>query len=262
MYQRPSAPRTIGGVLDDSLRLYRASARDWWLPSLLLALISTAAAIYYVLRLGARPTPADMFALYRSPALVLGMLVRIVIAIWLYMTMLASMAATATGEALAVAGAFGKGLRLLPAAVLATILSVLAVGAGVVALVIPGLYVLGRLYFWPAALSIDRPDALGALGASWRMVKGHWWRTAAILTVLTFMLFAMFLVVGFVAGLMAAVARPTALSAIVVIQGVTGVLNVVIAPLFPAAAVATYLDLRLRAEGGDLEARVQDLKPG
>jgi hypothetical protein len=262
MYQRPNAPRTIGGVLDDSFRLYRATVRDWWLPSLLLALLSSAGAIFLTLRIGLRATPADLFAFYRSPPMLLALLVRIVLSVWFYMTVLAAIAAAAVGEEHSVRDAFGKGLRVTPFAIVAGILYGLAVLAGCVLLLIPGLYVLGRLQFWPVALVVGRPRPVDALAGSWRMVKGYWWRTVTILSVLLFMLLAMFLLIGFTAGLLVVVMRPNPTAAVIAAQGIAGLLNVVITPVFPAAAVATYLDLRLRAEGGDLESRVRDLKPG
>ena len=262
MYQRPSAPRTIGGVLDDSFRLYRSSARDWWLPSLLLAVISAIAATYVTLRLGIQPKPADMLAVYKEPAMLLSLLARIVVAAWLWMTITTVITATASGETLSRGEAFRKALRLVPSTVGAAILYCLACGAGLVLLIIPGLYLMTRLQFWPVALTLGTTSPTDALGSSWRMVKGHWWRTVTILTVLTFMLIAMFLLVSFIAGLLLVATGSNPLTAIVATQGIVNLINVAITPVFPAAMVATYLDLQLRAEGADLEARVRDLKPG
>jgi hypothetical protein len=261
MYQRPSAPRTIGGVLDDSFRLYRESARDWWLPSLLLAVISAAAAVYLTLRLGVGATPAMVFSVYKAPPMLLMLLVRIVVATWLFMTMFAVIMATATNETLSRGEAFRKALRLVPSALGTGILYGLACVVGLILLIVPGLYVMTRLQLWPAALTLGRTNPFDALGSSWQMVKGHWWRTVTILAVLTFMLIAMLFLVGFIAGLLFVVLRPTSLSAIVATQAVASLINIVLTPVFPAAIVATYLDLRLRAEGADLEARVRDLKP-
>jgi len=259
MYQRPDRPRTIGGVLDDAVRLYRVSARYWWLPSLLLALLATAAESYYALQIGPRPTPGSMMALYKSPQMILTFGIRMLLTVYLYMVMQVSMAAIATGADLPLAGAFRKALRLLPATILGTIASLLASLVGLVLLIIPGVYVFGRLYYWSAALCIDQPETLGSLAASWRVVKGHWWRSAAILTVLFFLVIAMLVVMMVVEGALVGILRPTSLSGFVAVQSVAQVLNIVVVPAAPAAAIATYLDLRLRAEGSDLEARVKQL---
>ena len=42
MYQKPAVPRSIGGVLDDSLQLYKASLPSCWLPALLVSLVTGA----------------------------------------------------------------------------------------------------------------------------------------------------------------------------------------------------------------------------
>src|ERR1700722_7477393 len=48
MYQKPTVPQSIGGVLDDTLQLYKASFASCWLPALLTALIAGAFS-YFVL---------------------------------------------------------------------------------------------------------------------------------------------------------------------------------------------------------------------
>jgi len=166
MYQRPDRPRTIGGVLDDAVRLYRVSARYWWLPSLLLALLATAAESYYALQIGPRPTPGSMMALYKSPQMILTFGIRMLLTVYLYMVMQVSMAAIATGADLPLAGAFRKALRLLPATILGTIASLLASLVGLVLLIIPGVYVFGRRASTSPRRSARSPQAGGSSRAT------------------------------------------------------------------------------------------------
>lgn len=51
----------------------------------------------------------------------------------------------------------------------------LAVGAGAVLLLLPGLYLFIALSFWWLALVVDGLPAIEALKTSRRMVQGHWW---------------------------------------------------------------------------------------
>jgi hypothetical protein len=261
MYQRPGAPSTIGGIIDDSIRLYKATIRTWWLPSLLLSALSIAVTILMFLRLGATPSPADMLKLLRLPIVWAVYPLMMVLSVWMYMVMIANMTATVGGEQLSLAGGFARGLRSLPAALAATILFFLCFVVGTVLLIVPGIYAFGRLQYWPAALFAEDAGPVQALGSSWRLVKGNWWRAMTIFSVLLIMVIVLSMVITFVAGITVAVAHLDAASALIGVQALSNVANILIVPVFPAALVATYGDLKLRRDGGDLEARVQDLKP-
>ncbi|MBS0395714.1 MAG: hypothetical protein JSR54_13920, partial [Proteobacteria bacterium] len=69
MYQKPTAPQTIGDVLDDSFRLYRATLRLWLLPSVVMAVVSGAFSVYMLMQLGpvmARPTDLQYLTRFRT----------------------------------------------------------------------------------------------------------------------------------------------------------------------------------------------------
>jgi len=69
------------------------------------------------------------------------------------------------------------------------------------------------------------------------------------------------LLVGIIGGIMVAIFKPSAATILVDTQLISAVLNIFFVPLFPAALVATYLDLKLRARGGDLAVRISNLQP-
>jgi hypothetical protein len=261
MYQRPAAPNTIGGVIDDSIRLYKSTIRTWWLPSVLLTAVATAVTILMLARLGANLAPADMLATYRDPKVLLVYLAMLAFSEWMYVFMIANMSAVASGEELSLGGGFARSVQLLPATLGASVLFALCVTGATLLLILPGIWVFGQLLYWPVALVVERTGPGGALAASWRNVKGYWWRTSTILTVLFIMIIVLSMVVTFVAGVLVGVLHTDAATALVAIQIASGVARVFTTPLFCAALVAVYLDLKLRREGADLEARVRDLKP-
>ena len=59
MYVQPSAPRDIGGVIDDAIKLYRASFRTCWPIALIASVISAATVLYVVSRFPALATLRD-----------------------------------------------------------------------------------------------------------------------------------------------------------------------------------------------------------
>ncbi len=262
MYTRPAGPRSIGGVLDDAIRLYKAAARGWWLPSALTGLLGAGISLSVALTVGLTPqNPAAFLSQLRSPVVVGGYALLLLASIYLYCVIIGNLNTVFLGgEPRATAG-FADALKVLPAAVLATIAWMLAFIGGFVLLVIPGIWLIGRLQLWPVALVAERGGARGALGRSWRLVAGHWWRTATIATIVALMLMVLSFAVGLVMAAVAAVSHGDVRTSMLVSQGLSTVMNVVMTPALPAAAVAMYYDLRLRREGDDLTARVGSLPP-
>jgi hypothetical protein len=268
MYTPPSAPRTIGGVLDDTLRLYRSSFTAWIAPCLILSLIRFAIGLYLNSKLnlvGAGGTLnssailANWTTTMQGPGIWEGYIVMIVLDVWLYTALIANIFAVATGRAAKPFDGFGIGMRLLPAALLGSLLFGLAMIGGLILLIIPGLYVIGRMIYWTVALVDERAGATSAIGTSWRLVDGHWWRATTILGVLFIIMMTVGFLVAIIAGITVAVTRPDLATIQLETQSISGILNIFFIALVPAALVATYQDLKLRAGGGDLAARISSL---
>ncbi len=80
--------------------------------------------------------------------------------------------------------AFGFALKKYPIVLTAMILYVISVALGSVALVIPGIYLAVRLYYFIDAILIDEKGVISSLKTSWRIVKGNWWATFLILIII------------------------------------------------------------------------------
>jgi hypothetical protein len=102
-----------------------------------------------------------------------------------------------------------------------------------------------------------------AMGRSWRLVEGRWWRTFLVL----FLMFIVFYVVSL--ALRAFLALGQALLQIVVSQlvvlwvsGVTAaIVDSLVFPVLQIAIVLIYFDLRVRKEGLDLFQQAQRISP-
>ena len=168
----------------------------------------------------------------------------------------------------------GLTLRRLPVFVLATLLFLVAVGGGFAALlVVPAGYhawarvasTLLGVYLaillsctWPAVLLAGR-SPWGALRQSARLVRGNWWRVAAIYGVGA----AGVLVLAMLAGILIALVVPTLVADLPVMMAVFTVLGnatiALVAPFVSALLLAVFGELRVRKEGLDLQQRIGGL---
>ncbi|MCE2424021.1 MAG: glycerophosphoryl diester phosphodiesterase membrane domain-containing protein, partial [Pseudomonadales bacterium] len=122
--------------------------------------------------------------------------------------------------------------------------------------------VIGLLVYWCFALPLVVTENLGAvkaLGRSWTLVRGHWWRTLLILTSATFIVLVVTVVLSVVGYLLATLAAGTGSvgGMSVILFGVDTLGGTVTTPLFVAVLLATLHDLTLRRGGDDLQERLE-----
>jgi len=262
MYTRPTAPRSIGGVIDDAIKLYRASFRAVLVPAIVGAVLAAMVGVWMQLRLpdvASRADFAAMLAAFGTPGFKVANLALMLISIWMGIAITGAVLRVSHGDSPTVGDTLGSSLRMFPAALLGSILLGLGVCVGLVLLVIPGLYLMGRWMCFGTALMDERGSGVQALGRSWRLTQGHWWRSVAVLSVACLLIFVVTMIGSMLIGIAMAIARADRTTLMVVTVIVQGILRVLMAAAAPAALVAIYLDLSLRREGGDLAARVEKL---
>ena len=253
MYQQATAPQTIGGVLDSGFKLYRACfSKVFWLAAV-AALIMTP--VNLVGPYFQRNTPTlEAFAWVASGGLV-------VLALWgvTYGALIARIDSVARGVPLSVADALAIGLRRLPAMFVSWLLAGCAIVVGLILVLIPGLIFIIWFVFAPTAVIIERVGPFDSLSYSRALVRGHWWRTAALLTIIGIVLTVVYVVLAMAIGIFF-IANPSAIAggeAPWYLQLVLGpVFSAAVAPLWYALLLSIYYDLKARLEGGDLAARI------
>jgi hypothetical protein len=296
VYVKPTAPRSIGGVLDDGLRLWRDSLPTTWQLVLLAQLLVTVPLVLFRLQLKDMPvipTPSSMSAanaqlmmsLMKSPMFWLTYAAVVLASIGFYNAVLLRIAAVSTNSTISVGRSLASGFRLLPRVIWLFIILVLA-GCliGIVAAVVAAVagrtgsqtgsaaaavmmillvllfgFLLGRIVLASIALIVKDARAIESLKVSWVLTRGHWWRCAAILTVLIIIGVVLSIVVAFLNGLIAVSLGPTSVVSIALTQILSILTNTVLGPLYPAVLLAIFDDLKLRKEGGDLASRVSAL---
>lgn len=143
----------------------------------------------------------------------------------------------------------GVALRALPHVLIGTLLYFVALWGGLLLLLVPGIWLTIALSMYLQAIVFDGNDGLRALGASFRLTRGNWWRTLGIFMVVMVGMLLGILVSGLVTSLITGVLG-FALEPLVVGYAEVAIgaaLGAVIGIAVDAVLVAYYYDLTLRA---------------
>jgi Uncharacterised protein family (UPF0259) len=262
MYAKPVEPHTIGVVIDDSIRLFRASFQNV-VPLSVVAEIPAAALRLYLesqLKGIAEDDPLALLAVFAQPNIWLSYLLTAPVILVLYVAVLANVDSVARAAPIGFGGSLRAGLRLFPRVLGMVVVSLVLLIIGLVLLVVPGIYLYGALYLAAAAIVVDDAGLLDSLAASVRLTWGHWWRSATIFSVVLMVVAIVGGVLGgTVVGIFAKIFGVRSLPSIVASQLLAYVFGVVVMSLGPSTMLSIYYDLKLRREGSDLAERVQAL---
>jgi len=262
MYSQPTGPRSIGGVLDDAVRLYRDSFRSI-LPLLIVsALLSLAPSLFLGTSVYGGGTQAArlsaLFQLMSSPTYWLMVLVLSLVNLAIYAALFGSIDAVARGSRMPLGEAIRLGISRMPRIFVISLLFGLALAVGFFLLIIPGIYLMGVYQLVFVAAVLEDTGVFGSFGRSFGLIKGYWWRSTVIVTVAIIILVVLSMLVSLVAGFLAAMSIGAG-TVLIVNQFVGALLNIVIVGWMPCVLLSMYYDLKLRHEGQDLATRVDAL---
>ena len=140
MYTRPSAPRSIGGVLDDGLKLWRESLSKTWPLALLAQLLFAIPLVMLRMQLKDLPivpgsnafTAANaantqlFLALVKSPMLILAYLLTLLLVVACYTAIAIRIEGVSTYSAPSLQASLAAGFRLLPRVLLQLLVFILS----------------------------------------------------------------------------------------------------------------------------------------
>ena len=299
MYVKPTAPRSIGGILDDAVRLYRDSFAKAWplalcaqlalaVPLLVIrtqfAAVSGATANPMANPLSAAANPAAAMAVFKSPSVWLSYLAVVLVTIGFYNALLVLIDGVATAKTESFGRSLTAGFRLLPRTVLlfVAMFAVAVIGAVIVGIfigilgalhvsIIVGilvgvsvalfLYAWGRAFLANIALVVEDAGAFSSLGMSWALIKNHWWHTATVYAIAIVITTVFYIVISILSGVAIALLHSSVEIAMFVSQLVSIIGGTVLMSFVPAVLLVTYYDLQLRKGGADLASRVNALAP-
>lgn len=274
MYSRPTGPRNIGGVLDDAVRLYRASFSRCWGLALIGGVIGASLGLYATLHLnglaapssgltvaGAAAAAARLQAMEHTPGLWAAYL--LITLTWLVIraALIARQNAMATDDSDTVGSALALALRQLPSMIVAAIVWCILIVIGFMFLVVPGIWLWGQLQLWLVAMIAEEIGPFRALARSWSLVEHNWWRASTTVGVAIVIIWVLSLLDGVGTALGLYFFRTDPAVALLAGQLMAVAISTLTMPMLTAALVAIYHDLRLRRDGADLAARVSTLQP-
>lgn len=268
---QPSQPQSIGGVLDTTFQLYKASVVKM-IPMMLLTIVAICPIyIYYIYvftQIQGNPNPAAALAAIGPGAgYWISMLITFLASQLMVAASAVKMNAIGAGSDASVAQALQTALPRLPFLAIAALLYPIIVVLSFFLLVVPFFILSVTLLLFVATCVFEGKGPIGSLTASHRLVWGNWWRTAAILTVGFILLlvcyFFVLVIVGVIAPLAGLGAGPENILVFGLAVGSIFVLllYLLLTPFYYALMLSLYWDLKLRKDGGDLAARVGALNP-
>jgi len=281
VYSKPSAPRSVGGVLDDGFRLGRAAfPKTWPLAFAAQILVALPLVIFRVQNGGGAlgdGAQTNMMAM-QSPGYSLLYLALVLVSAGFQNAITAQNAGAAQSTDRTMGESLSIGFRLLPRTLLLGLL--LALGFLLIALcfMIPGFFMdrtgrallivlflvpvgfyLGRVFLANVIFVVEDSGAYASLQRSWQLTKDNFWRTGAILAVLFIILIVVLLVIGFLSGIVAATLGANGAMSLTLVQLISAAGNTLFIPFISAVLLSIYYDLRLRKEGTDPAARVDSV---
>jgi len=245
---RDLKPKGIGEIFARALDLY---GKHWARLMAITAIVTVPITLlqYYLFdviradlpgheeleRLGIEGVPSTFWRATAASA-VLG-----IVSIFIYQVLVGAVARSAAGitlgRDLGIGDAYRFGYARLWSILLVGVLVGLAVLAGFVLLVIPGFFVMTRLFASVPTLVVEGKKGRQALRRSWSLVEGHGWRV-----------FGVILLVGLISGLVSSVFAITTDQGWFT-QAVAAALGgVVTGPFVAIVGMLTYLDLRTRKQ--------------
>ncbi|MDH3694181.1 MAG: hypothetical protein OER96_06375 [Gammaproteobacteria bacterium] len=257
-------PQTIGKVLDNAFRLYKASFKEAVLFSFLYASIVSMPEIIFALIPGdvpeLGPTATSIYWIVFVIALTIGVV--------FYNGFFFRMHCVAAEEESSNATALNVGLQKLLPIFIATVFCVIAVLLGLVLLIVPGVILMVSLILYSALIIVDNEKILSSLKRSHKLVWKNWWRTTVVFFVpfIVMVVFSMaigaivLLGVGMIMGPFsdsATAFQAHGYQAIILISVLGNtIIYTFTMPLLAAVMLIQTNDLKLRKQGTDLEARI------
>lgn len=255
MYERPTEPQSIGGVLDSGFKLFRASFRQVVVLAMVAGFLGQLPSVMMTMMIASGGTPENSSLL---STVMISLLIVMLVSMVFFAAIVSRMHGAHAGREVSMGDAFGMGFSCMLPLLGCMLLYGIAIGVGSILLLIPGIILSLSLMFGPYVLIIERGGVLESLKRSHSLVWGYWWRTSGIILIAFFIMMVAYVLVGIVAAI-AIVMEPDAIASPLYTLSealVTALLGGLITPLFYAMTLSAYYDLRLRRQGEDLAERI------
>jgi hypothetical protein len=250
-------PLALGEIIDVSIKLVR---RNWRTLAMAVLVVAVPVAVVSMLITTSTTTydaSNDVRSADEGAAYAAGQVVNALLQLALYL-----LATVACFEAVAEAymgrptdwrSSLRFAARRSPAVLAMTIVYFLGLFVGAFFFIVGAIFVAVRWSVAMPALLLERQGPIAALGRSWKLVGGFWWKVFGTLLIVYLLVTVLTVAIGaVVGGVLAVVTNVDSLLGLLLQQVVSVVVQVLTLPLFAAVTIVLYVDLRVRKEGFDL----------
>ena len=240
MYERPTQPSSVSEVLADGFSLFRASIASVYAPVFVLALIMG------LMGLEAGP---DVVA-YVDFGVVdwLNLLVSFAASIYMYGVVIARAHDIASGDPGDTRASLDIAAHRLLVMAAVYLMYAIAIAVGALLLIVPGIFLTVALFASVLLPIAEERGPVDSLRESFVLVRGYWWRTLAVLVIVTAILLVPSLVMSTI--MTSALSFETGWVGNAAWMLTYAVFAAFIVPLGACLIFATYQDLRLRQNDG------------
>jgi hypothetical protein len=170
------------------------------------------------------------------------------------------------GRAITAREALHRALPFVVPLIVASLLVGLVAFVGCLLLVVPGVIALCGLAVTVPALVVEGLSSTDSMGRSWALTRGYRLRMFGLFVLIFLLILIPYIAIMGAVGVAAAVSGATGakgLSTIIIMLGtvLAAIVQLLLSPLYQAALVIAYYDLRVRKEGFDLEVLASVLQP-
>jgi hypothetical protein len=254
----------VGEILDAAIRLYRARWKSLMAIVAIALVPITFLQAFLTRSMGSplsteAPVAGDVDSTLIT-SVVLGIIQLLVIQPFLTAAVAKASADTYLGHEVLVGPTFRYALSRIHSILWISILSALAVLLGFVLLIIPGIIVAIRFVFGSTVLVVEGQKGTKALGRSWRLAKGHFWKLFGTLLLANIMASLVEGVLSIPGTVAFVAAGPSGWPFLAIASSLAAILTT---PFTILITVLLYFDLRIRKEAFDLEVMTQEMSsPG
>lgn len=255
MFTLPTQPQTIGETLDTGFKLYFKSFKQVFLISLIMNSMWLVNSFFY----GGNTFQQDV-----SSDDVIGV-ISLVVAILLFylifqVAIIHRIYNFAHNTSAPLSDSFQLGLKIFLPMIMATLLNALILMVGFVLLIIPGLALAIYLMLFPIAMVTESCGPVDALQRSMDLVKKNWWRSMLIVTVVMIVYTILYSVVVIGFSINIAINQPEDMAEYAFLFDVIGAaIGTILGPLAFSMLVSLFHDLKIRREGHDIEAQLNEM---
>jgi hypothetical protein len=250
----------VGEILDAAIKLYRSQWKSL-MAIVAIALVPVTFLQVFVTRsLGSSFTTPSAAPEDVDAALIAGGVIGLIDLLLVQPFLIAAVAKASVdvylGHPVIVGPTFRFAVSRIHSILWISILSVLAVLLGFVLLIVPGVIVFVRLFFGSTVFVIEGRKGSKALGRSWGLAKGHFWKVLGTVVLATIMAGVVQAILAIPGEAAFAAIGPAGWPLYAIGLSLAAILT---APFTTLIAVLLYFDLRIRKEAFDLEVMAQEM---